>query len=90
MSLLVWLPMTKDLTQQGLSDITVSNVGATLDNNGKLGKCYYFDGNAHYLEFSKTVGDLYSGDFSYAVWLKPTDDTRSIICSEYAAFWNSF
>lgn len=84
MSLLVWLPMTKDLTQQGLSDITVSNVGATLDNNGKLGKCYYFDGNAHYLEFSKSVGDLYSGDFSYAVWLKPTDDTRSIICSEYA------
>ena len=85
MSLLVWLPMTKDLTQQGLSDITVSNVGATLDNNGKLGKCYYFDGNAHYLEFSKSVGDLYSSDFSYAVWLKPTDDTRSIICSEYAS-----
>ena len=85
MSLLVWLPMTKDLTQQGLSDITVSNVGATLDNNGKLGKCYYFDGNAHYLEFSKSVGDLYSGDFSYAVWLKPMDDTRSVICSEYAS-----
>ena len=86
MSLLVWLPMTKDLTQQGISDITVSNNGITLDSsNGKLGKCYYFDGNAHYLQFSKSVGDLYSGDFSYAVWLKPTDDTRSIICSEYSA-----
>ena len=89
MSLLVWLPMIKDLTQQGISDITVSNVGATLNTNGKLGKCYYFDGNANYLEFSKTVGDLYSGDFSYAVWLKPTDDTRSIICSEYASSGSS-
>lgn len=85
MSLLVWLPMTKDLTQQGISDITVTNNGATLSTNGKLGKCYYFDGNAHYLQFSKSVGDLYSGDFSYAVWLKPTDDTRSIICSEYSS-----
>ena len=82
--------MTKDLTQQGISDITVSNNGVTLDNsNGKLGKCYYFDGNAHYLQFSESVGDLYSGDFSYAVWLKPTDDTRSIICSEYAAIGES-
>ena len=85
MSLLVWLPLVRDLIQQGLDDLTVTNNGVTLDNNGKLGKCYHFDGNAHYLQFSKSVGDLYSGDFSYAVWLKPTDDTRSIICSEYAA-----
>lgn len=85
MSLQIWLPMTKDLIQQGLSDLTVANNGVTLSDSGKLGKCYYFDGNAHYLEFSKSLSDLYSGDFSYAVWLKPTDDTRSIICSEYSA-----
>lgn len=85
MSLRVWLPLNGNLNNQGLSDITVTNNGATVDNNGKIGKCYYFDGNAHYLQFSKSVGDLYSGDFSYAVWLKPMDDTRSVICSEYAS-----
>lgn len=85
MALQVWLPLNGNLNNQGLTNITVVNNGATVDNNGKIGKCYYFDGNAHYLQFSESVGDLYSGDFSYAVWLKPMDDTRSVICSEYAS-----
>ena len=85
MSLQVWLPLNGNLDNQGLGDIEVTNNGATIDNSGKIGKCYYFDGNAHYLQFSESVGDLYSGDFSYAVWLKPMDDTRSVICSEYAS-----
>jgi len=89
MSLQVWLPLNGNLTQQGLSDIQVTNNGATIDNNGKIGKCYYFDGNAHYLQFNKTLGDIYSNDFSWAVWLKPTDDTRGIIISEYASSGSS-
>ena len=89
MALQVWLPLNGNLDNQGLSGITVTNNGATIDNNGKIGKCYYFDGNAHYLQFSESVGDLYSGDFSYAVWLKPMDDTRSVICSEYASSGSS-
>ena len=43
MSLVVWLPLNGDLTNQGLSNVTVTNNGATVDNNGKIGKCYSFD-----------------------------------------------
>lgn len=43
MSLQVWLPLTKDLRQQGLSNITVTNNGATFNTNGKLGGCYSVD-----------------------------------------------
>lgn len=42
MSLAVWLPLNGDLTNQGLSNVTVTNNGATVDNNGKIGKCYSF------------------------------------------------
>ena len=34
------------LTNQGLSNVTVTNNGATVDNNGKIGKCYYFNGTS--------------------------------------------
>lgn len=46
MSLQVWLPLTGDLRQQGLSnDIQFEiNSGATISNNGKIGQCYNFDG----------------------------------------------
>lgn len=45
MSLVVWLPLNGNLENQGLSNVTVTNNGATVDNNGKIGKCYKFDGS---------------------------------------------
>ena len=43
MSLQVWLPLTKDLRNQGLAINYNFILGsATLDNSGKLGKCYNF------------------------------------------------
>lgn len=42
MSLVVWLPLNGNLENQGLSNVTVTNNGATVDNNGKIGKCYSF------------------------------------------------
>ena len=89
MALKIWLPLDGDLRNLGCSNIEVANNGATIDNAGKIGKCYYFDGNGHYLQLSESVGDLYSGDFSWAVWLKPTDSTRSIISSEYSSTGSS-
>lgn len=85
----VWLPLDGDLRNLGASNVEVTNNGATVDNSGKIGKCYYFNGSAQYLQLSKTLGNIYSGDFSWCVWLKPTDNTRGIIFSEYAASGSS-
>lgn len=85
MSLRVWLPLCGNLNNNGLEDLTVSNNGATVDNNGKLGKCYAFSGSDQYLEFNKALGPYYNNDFSYAVWLKPMEAKRGIIISEYSA-----
>ena len=66
MSLRVWLPLTKDLRNQGLDNVTVTNYGATLDNNGKLGKCYYFDGTDDRITVS---GLSLPNIWSYSCWI---------------------
>ena len=43
MALQVWLPLTKNLSNQGLNNMTFSidaNSNIILDNNGKIGACY--------------------------------------------------
>ena len=76
MSLQVWLPLTKDLRQQGLSNVTVTNNGATYSSTGgKLGGCYIFDG----VDDAITVGNLstlVTDNFSFACWFYH-DDTWS-------------
>ena len=83
MSLQLWLPLNGDLHNQGLNKMTVSNHNATIDNNGKIGKCYYFNGDKQWLQLSNNLGDFYNNDWSLCTWIKPTDITRSIILSEY-------
>ena len=45
MSLRVWLPLNGTLDNQGLDNITTTlSGGIAIDNSGKIGKCYNFDG----------------------------------------------
>lgn len=74
MALQVWLPLTKDLRNQGLSNVTVTNYGATLDNNGKLGKCYYFDGTDDRITVS---GLSLPNVWSYSCWIYSATSSRS-------------
>ena len=67
MSLRVWLPLNGNLNNQGLSDIAVTNNGATIDNNGKIGKCYYFDGT--YISFNRPLPNPCSA-FTICGWVK--------------------
>ena len=70
MALQVWLPLTKDLRNQGLSDVTISIMrgNETWDNNGKLGKCFYANG-VNTLQINNIVPQLYNADgYSLCAW----------------------
>lgn len=67
MSLRVWLPFDGDLKNKGLSNISVTNNGATIDNNGKIGKCYNLDGAS--ISFPSDLPGLCSS-FSVCGWVK--------------------
>ena len=70
MSLQVWLPLTKDLRQQGLSNATVSIMrgNETWDNNGKLGKCFYANG-VNTLQINNIIPQLYNANgYSLCAW----------------------
>ena len=87
MSLRVWLPLTKDLRNQGLDDVTVTNNGATFDANGKLGGCYSFDGNDDYISLTgECLYNIIKGgtnSFSISFWIYQADSTRAIIFGDY-------
>ena len=72
MSLICWLPLNGDLKNYGFGDI-YANGGATVNEEGKIGKCYNF--NANY---------IYTNDFtipttnwSIAAWIYPSTDSSS-------------
>ena len=87
MSLQVWLPLTKDLRQQGLSDTAITNHGATFDSNGKLGGCYSFDGTDDNLSYTPSVDGIET--LSIAFWVCPTAATPagSFFSLERNTYW---
>lgn len=85
MSLQVWLPLTKNLTQQGLSNVSVINNGATYQSTGgKLGGAYNFGTGASSLSLPTSTFTSLSGDFSVACWVKILSWNSS-----YATFWSA-
>lgn len=85
MSLQVWLPLTKNLTQQGLSNVSATNNGATYQSTGgKLGGVYSFGTGASSLSLPTSTFTSLSGDFSVACWIKILSWNSS-----YATFWGA-
>lgn len=81
MSLQVWLPMTKDLRQQGLSDVTVTNNGATFNSAGKLGGSYNLTSGPITLSNLPNPSEV-----SVAFWFKRTANTNT--CQFMFTAWN--
>ena len=74
MSLKIWLPLTKDLYNQGTSDIDAITVGGTIESPGKIGNCYYLSSS------SRIYTDLFtpsSNNFSICCWYKAAADNTA-------------
>lgn len=69
MALQVWLPLNGDLNNKGLSGIAVTNGGATVDNNGKLGKCYSFGTSTSYLSIPPEAMTSFTTEASICFWI---------------------
>ena len=94
MSLRVWLPLNGNLNNQGLSDITVTNNGATVDNNGKIGKCYSFGTSSSYLTLSNDTINKCTTECSLSFWLNITSWNTSYATYFQAGLgsapWNNY
>lgn len=88
MSLQVWLPLNGDLHNQGLSNIQFINNGATVDINGKIGKCYLFNGSNNFL---KATYNFYNNIYSVCTWVYSTSSTATqTICCDRTATGSGF
>ena len=78
MPLQVWLPLNGNLNNQGLSNVTVTNNNSTVDNNGKFGKCYSFNGSNTHIRISMPPSMKSIKNSSIAVWVKSTSSTAAV------------
>lgn len=88
MSLIHWWPLNGNTNDYGVNSLALINNGATINSNGKIGSCYYFDGNTSYLQATIEAG-LFDGTghpFSFTFWIKFTDELadRKIIFGDYS------
>ena len=93
MSLQVWLPLNGDLHNQGLSNINFSNTGVSIDDNGKIGKCYHFNADQYIKESTYDWTNFNTSEFSLCCWYKEPSPVASgnsqIICIGTSSGWNN-
>lgn len=70
MSLRVWLPLNGDLRNQGSANVTITNSGAIVEDQGKTGKCYKFSASPSYLSLPKEAMTSFENQCSVCFWLK--------------------
>lgn len=72
MALRIWLPLNGNLNNYGLSNITITNNGTTVNSAGKIGKCYQFDTNKYIKLMDYAAEFLTYQTFSLSIWFKCT------------------
>ena len=93
MSLQVWLPLTKDLRQQGLSNAIVTNNGATFNSAGKLGGCYNFTNQNIVVPSTNFKSEFTNNQASLAAWVKVTTShsayAQALVLGTQGTSWNN-
>ena len=71
MSLIHWWPLNGD-TQDRITNTLLTNNGATIINNGKIGSCYTFNGSTNLTISYSSLNTLGNNptQFSFAFWIK--------------------
>lgn len=70
MALQVWLPLNGTLENKGLAGVTVTNNGATVNDNGKIGKCYQFGTSSSYMTLPASTMTSFTSEASICFWIK--------------------
>lgn len=68
----IWLPLNRDLHNQGLDDVTVTVSGTTTYTDGKIGQCFSFNGSSYIIADNITLGN----ECSIACWSKTSVNGR--------------
>lgn len=93
MALQVWLPLKGDLNNQGLSNIIFTNTGVSINDNGKIGKCYHFNADQYIKESTYDWTNFNTSEFSLCCWYKEPSPVASgnsqIICIGTSSGWNN-
>ena len=94
MALIAHYPLNGDLNDISGNDYHLTNYGATVDNNGKIGKCYNFDGSGDvsgtptgaYLGIDESITNTgTSGGYTYSFWINVDTDATDRIALLYGA-----
>lgn len=69
----VWLPLDGNVNNYGLAKCTITNIGASVNNSGQIGKCYQFATN-QYLKSNSNPLNSNTPNFTIAAWTYCTGD----------------
>lgn len=84
MALIAHWPLNGDILDYSGNGFHLTNNGSTINNEGKIGKCYEFNGTNNYLNLNKFP--LYQEEeitFSFWCYLK-SNNTQNFLCSREA------
>lgn len=89
MSLQVWLPLNGDLHNQGIKNVDIVNNEAIINDSGKIGKCYSFNGSNSYIKLSQY--NFYNQKYTVSAWVYTTSSTQTqTICCNRTSVGNGF
>lgn len=84
----IWMPMAKDLHNQGLAKISITNSGAIYSSTGgKLGGCYVFSGTSLQYLTSNTNILSQASEFTIACWVNINSSSYYIFILKQSSYY---